>query len=286
MMLLCGCDSDYMMPDNPQQLYVVEGWIDNDDSPVVILTKSLPIDKEKHTEDDINELVVSDAVVTVECDGVVYKLTPRMTTQYFPPIIYTNKQLKGEVGKTYVLNIDTPDGKHLSAKTTIPAPVALDDICYEALPTCDTLYQVKANFRDDPKQKNYYKVFARVRNERFVDAEDGYYGSYYVNSYLSPIISVFDDNILGEKTELKLTRGFMNYVKDPDAYYLRGDEIDIKFTQIDAQSYLYWDEYQNQIIFGTNYMFHGARNNVSTIEGGLGSWCGYGATYYKLKIAE
>lgn len=282
-MAVSACDSDYIIRDAAQQ-YVVEGWIDNGAAPVVILTKSMPIDDHFHTEEDVMDLLVTDANVRVVCDADTIPLEATMSTTYFPPIIYTNPRLHGEVGKTYHLLIDTQDGQHLSAVTTIPEPVALDDIYAEPVATSDTLFQIVLTFHDNHLQHNYYKLFTRVSNPRFAQNSGGFYGSYYKDSFLSPIISCFDDRTLTENPKFCITRGFMNYVNDTDIYYLRGDEVEVKFAQIDEQSFRFWEEQQNQMLFGTNYMFHGTRNNMTTITGGLGSWCGYGATFYKLDI--
>ncbi len=281
--VLTACDGDSIIL-NAEQQYVVEGWIDSGDYPIVMITKTMPIDYERYEEEDLINLIVPDANVRVVCDGDTVELQAEMNPNYFPPIIYTTKQLKGQPHHTYKLLIDTSDGQQLSAVTTIPDVAVIDNLTYSAIQTCDTLFQLTLRFHDNPSQKNYYKLFTRTKNPRFADSEEGYYSSYFTNSFLSPVISCFDDATLDSDVTVNFTRGFMNYVKDPNIYFLSGDEVEVKFAQIDAESFRFWDEQQNQMLFGTNYMFHGTRNNETTIKGGLGSWCGYGAAFQKIVI--
>lgn len=282
--LVCSCDADYLVTGVTPK-YVVEGWIDSGANPVVLLTKSIPIDTVRHSEDDIAKNIVYDADVRVVADGDTIPLLPKIDPDYFPPFIYTTEELTGICGHRYDLLIDTSDGQHLTATTTIPDDVPVIDTLYaEQITTCDTLYQLTMRFRHDLKEKNYYKVFTRVNNDRFSENEHGYYASFYHNSFLSPIISCLDDAILGKETTFSFTRGFMNYVQDANIYFMRGDKIIVKFAKIDSESYRFWEEQQNQMLFGTNYMFHGTRDNVSTINGGLGSWCGYAAIFYDISI--
>ena len=84
-----------------------------------------------------------------------------MDSRYFPPFIYTGSRLRGEAGRKYILKVEY-SGRTLTAETTIPEPVPIEDIGIETSEKSDTLYSVNITFRDDPGQKNYYKVFTRV----------------------------------------------------------------------------------------------------------------------------
>jgi hypothetical protein len=120
-----------------EEKIVVEGWIDQNDYPIVFLTKNLPYFGTIDSSMLLN-IIIQDATVIVS-DGVNYDtLAKTYNTDYFPPIFYKGSKIKGEINKTYFLTVKA-QGKTLTAKTTIPPPVYPDSVWFKVEPKQDSL---------------------------------------------------------------------------------------------------------------------------------------------------
>ena len=101
-------------------------------------------------------------------------LIGRIDENYFPPFIYKGTKIKGEAGKTYQLKVIYAQYE-LTAQTTIPPSVPIDNIYCNDAPENDSLYQIHIDFNDPAEQKNYYKIYTQVlhKNKKFVPALGG-----------------------------------------------------------------------------------------------------------------
>ena len=70
-----------------------------------------------------------------------------------------------------------------------------------------------------------------------------------------------------------------------DSTFIPHDVALIKFCQVDESSMQFWRGVVRNITSGAN-PFSEPMNLPSNINGGLGSWTGYGATYYKVPIMK
>ena len=284
LMTTTSCENLLNM-DEADEKIVVEGWIDCGDYPIVMLSKNITLVDSMYNEEELLKYLVNDASVRVVCGNDTATLKGTININYFPPFTYTTKDMKGEAGKSYKLIVDTSDGlHHLEATTTVPKPVYLDSLCIEHIGSTDTLYQVRTFFRDNKDEDNYYKIFVKTLNDTHADDEEGSYASMFRNNFLSSRISVFDDSILGDTTEFIVTRGFVNYAKDFQTYFIPNDKLTIKFAQIDRQSYIALKDIQHSVTFGGMVAINASRMIHTNVTGGLGTWIGYGASYYDVVI--
>lgn len=84
--LLQSCTVDYFV-DNKSEI-VVEGWIEDNKPPMVILSKTLTLSDEYQSLTDLRDYIVTWAKVSVS-DGVdTVVLTGKYDPGYFPPYIY------------------------------------------------------------------------------------------------------------------------------------------------------------------------------------------------------
>ena len=196
-------------------------------------------------------------------------LTGMPNRDYFPPYIYTTSEMRGEVGKTYTLKVDYQDF-HAHAVTTIPKPVALSRISAEEIPLYPGWFKLRIDFKDDPTTTDYYKVFVRLYGEKY-DFHSTYFGTY-------------NDRLLPTQASLLVENARQNVVNPTATFFKRYEIVNIKFCHIDSVSYDFWksmDGYQSE---GRNPLFNAMQNIRSNIQGGLGYWCGYGASYYAYQI--
>lgn len=261
LLLQIGCSDDSERMEIDTSNLIVEGWIEEGGFPVVILSRSLPVSTEYRNVDSLSDYIVRWAKVTISdgYDSVV--LTGKYDKGYFPPYIYTTSRMRGESGKTYYLTAEFRDMR-ATAKTTIPA---IPDNCFFRVERCvdsDTLFQIRALFKDNPIEKNYYQFFTRV----------GTNTKQYQASYLGSI----DDEVLKGETNLPVYRGHQLWNKDYTPYFLKDDTVSVKFSQVDEVSFRIWDSYIKMQSLSSNMFLSTSSDIESNIIGGYGYWCGYG----------
>jgi len=271
LLLTTACEKEDMLP-NVQQAIVVEGWIENDDYPVVIVTKSLPVSKDFQNINKLEELLVRWAKVTVSDGTKSVVLTGRYDKMYYPPYVYTTSHLKGEIGKTYQLKVEYYDFL-VTAVTTIPAPPVIDNYKVVKCADSDTLFQITACFKDNPREKNYYQFFTKVGTDT----------NHYIGSYLGSI----DDNMISGAVEYPVYRG--RTIKEYDSYtpyFSISEKVSVKFAQVDHASFRFWDAFTKSQSLNDNMFFSTSTSLPSNIHGGTGYWCGYGAINTHFVIAD
>ncbi len=256
-----------------QPRLVIDGWIEQDGYPKVILTSSMSYFDVLDSA-TVRKLVITTAKVVVS-DGVNEEiLTLKRDENYFPPFVYTGTELKGETGKTYTLTV-TIRGEKYSATTVIPPVAELDKIWYETIPDKDTIGYIYGQFTDDPETENFYRVFTLRENKdkRFIPV------------YLS---AIGDQSFNGKSFTFSLLRGpdsFSN-VED-DLYFEKGDTIRIKFCTMDKAHFDFWRTLERELYLIGNPFASSGNDILSNIDNknALGVWGGYGVKYYQI-VAE
>ena len=107
------------------------------------------------------------------------------------------------------------------------------------------------------------------------------------NKYISTNISTFSDVLFdGQTAEMGFLRGSSSMIAVEDEHYFeKGDTISVKFCSIDKEQFEFWNVYQSMVLASVNPLATSNNQLRSNVEGGLGIWTGYGATYY-LVIAK
>lgn len=255
-----------------QSEIIVEGWIDQGDFPVVILTTTFPLESGNQVSQNLSDYVVRWAKVTISDGENEQILTGKYDDNYYPPFIYTTYRMRGEVGKTYSLRVEY-EGKVLTAESTLLPSVPLDSVVVSRCTDNDTLYQIKAFFTDSKTEKNYYKFFTQVKNK-----ETRYYSSF---------LGTIDDSALGSTTEVLVYKGqHSTYTESFIPYYSLEDVANIKFTQISKAGFEFWNAYENATAFSSNFFYPISKNIPSNVVGGKGIWCAYGVSTKVVSISE
>lgn len=252
----------------PEQKIVVEGYIENGQNAIVTLTKTAAFFAPVDSASLISYLVL-DAVVTVS-DGInTEQLMLTIDTSQYIPFVYKSQTLTGQEGKTYTLTV-VADGKTLTAVTTIPNAVALDSVWYKEQEGRDSLGFAWAHLTDPDTLGNCYRWFAKRmgKDKRF----------------LAPLGSVFEDKFInGKSFDFAYNRGYEpNTYSDEDenirGYFSQGDTIAVKFCSIDRAHFDFWRIQEVQVSNNGN-PFAAPAPIPSNINGGLGIWGGYAATF-------
>ena len=252
---------------------VVEGWIEAGGSPVVMLSRAFVVTTAEEADGD-QSFVLPWGKVTVS-DGVNSAvLTGDYDERYFPPFRYSTSKIRGVPGGTYRLTIEY-NGRVLTAQTTIPMPASLESLEVSPCEHIDSVYQITANFEDDPATKDYYLFLTRIynREERFYPA----------------LLGTIDDATLAEHNRHVVYAGMHRLTSEKNAYgpyFLDTDSVQIKFARIDETTYKIHKAYEELMILANNPLFASDVSLPTNIEGGLGFWCGYAATKYNVVIAD
>lgn len=260
-MFISACDDDAGIHNQSSQL-VVEGWIQNDQFPVVILTRTVPVSTEFQEMNDLKDYIIYWAKVTITDGTDTVVLTGMYDDNYFPPYIYTTGRMRGQTGKTYQLFVDYKDF-HATATTTIPSTPQLDEFKVERLTDVDTLYKIKACFTDNPYEKNYYQLFTRVGTKSIQ----------YTAAYLGSI----NDEVIDNHTEVTVYNGHRLDTKAYTPYFTVNDTVSVKLAQVTKEGYLFWDQYTKNQSLSSNMFLSTIADVPSNVKGALGYWNGYGA---------
>jgi len=292
---LFACEEDITLdlPVGEEQL-VVEGFIENGMPPIILLTKTMPY----FAKTDINsfseiyvagaKMKVSDGSNSVDLMEINFKTLPDSIAAFLSAflqvpveelrklnlVLYTSIQMFGQEGKTYTLTIDK-DSHHLKAVTTIPKIVVPDSVWIvpHTDKNNDSLKLVNMSITDPKGDKNFYRYFTQRNNE-----------GYFPNRFRS----VFNDALVdGQNLIVPVVRGESRTSQFNQLTYgsfKKGDTVTIKLCAIDSKHYDFWSTFENSVSSGGPYAV--PVQIKSNVDGGLGIWGGYGATYFEIVIPQ
>lgn len=265
---------------NGQSKIVVDGQIENDGYPIVILTKSIgyfsTIDLSVLEKSFIHGAIikVSDGVDTIILREYSLDTGINNLNKFYLYTIDTTQagafNFKGKFEHEYHLSIDY-DGKHYESETKIPNVRGIDSIWFRKLdgnPKITTGVRMFVKFTDPDSLGNYLRYFTRRNNELFYPG----------------INSVYEDDIVNGTTidSLNLPAGY-NRAKEPNldslGLFFLGDTVSLRWTAIDRNAFEFFRTFE----YATGTVgnpFASPVNVLSNIRGGaLGVWVGYGCQY-------
>jgi hypothetical protein len=293
----CEQEFDPNIPITPPEI-VVEGVIEAGDQPTppyVILTRSVPFFTEIG-EDALNDIFIHDAEIMVKegtTEVTLQELCIENLTEEQKMLasdifgidltdisvnfcVYTDLtfSMLGETGKQYDLTIQVDD-KTLTATTTIPDLVPLDTMYFQEPPgePNDSLMELTAFITDPVGVPNFYRYFTKVNDEPLLpgfpsSTDDRVFDGL---TFQFPLAKA-------ESRELDFSEIDLNTL----GLFLRGDSVTVKWTTIDAMHYDFWNTLEfNAANAGPFSTYTRIESNV---EGGLGVWGGYNATYTNLVV--
>ncbi len=291
--LLSSCEEDIQItiPTGEEKL-IVQGHIEQEAPPFVILTRSIPVFAGAETSHFTNTFV-HDASITVGTNGQTYSLREvllrdlpaaqqQLVSEQFGitlPVIpsspatdfylYTTADLTGKLGQHYILQINAA-GKLLTATTSIPNPTPIDSLWFRPHPDAknDSLVTLWYRYRDPDTLGNNVRYFTSRNAEPFYP---GYQASVLTDEFVN-----------GQSIDFPLERGYAKSAKvdlETYTYFKRGDTVHLKWAALDYQHYQFWftleaDRASNGNPFGFPTTVR------SNIQGGLGIWGGYGVSWH------
>lgn len=266
-----------------EPVLVVEATIENDQYPVVILSRSLDYFGRISPELLFNSFVrgavveVSDGTRTHRLKEYSIPLAGAYALSYYT-VDSANlaTAFKGEINKQYRLTISA-EGKNYNATTTIPVITRrIDSIWWKPLPAiADTAWAaVLIRATDKPGLGDYVRYFTSVNGAAFLPGDP----------------STFDDNVIdGSTYEIQVDKGQDRNNLSPDIdhrrFYNRGDTVIFKLSQIDKDTYDFWRTMEFSYSSIGN-PFSSPVKVLSNIKGApaLGYFGGYATQYRSIVI--
>ncbi len=270
--------------DTGEPRLVVEGGIENDLPPIVLLTKSIGYFEQINLETLQNtsvhgaEVYVSDGTKTIRLKEFsvdtgsngfkfYYYSIVDFSNPVFPPV---DSIILGEFEKYYTLTINY-EGQTYTSTTKIPTPTPLDSILTKVpgRPGSDTNARTLEIYFKDPDTSGNYVRYYTSRND-----EPLYPG----------LNSVYSDEIIdGKEFNAEFPLGEpRSVIKSFDSLGVcyQGDSITLKWAAIDKNAYDFWNTYEFALgtlgsPFATPIQ---VKSNIS--NNALGVWAGYGALYF------
>lgn len=263
--------TDNQLGDGQSQM-VVEGWIEDGEFPVVILTRTLPVSGNFVSMDNLSDYIVKWAKVTVSDGQDSVVLTGKYDDRYFPPYVYTTGRMRGRAGSTYLLTVEEDDVVAM-AMTTIPKQEPQVEFKVEQRSSADSFYQITACLTDRTDSRDYYQIFSRV-GRRTLQYSAAYLGS-------------LSDVTLAAYSEIPVYRGkSLTDSLDYTPYFEPGDSVSVKFAAIDEQSFFFWSDFTKNISLSSNLFLAPSTNISSNVSGSLGCWYGMNAVEQRFVIAK
>ncbi len=268
-----GCLGDIHTDDTYSQQLIVEGRIEAGGPAEVLLTTNLAAIGQI-TEETLEGAVIRWAKVTVSDGERSEVLTGYRDERYMPGFVYRGNRILGRTGGRYMLTVEY-SGLTLTAETTIPEPVRLDEV--EAVPVDGEHYTVRTRFRD-PEGKNAYLFECRTE------------GGEKETRYFRPaLLGIVDDSLFPDhRCEVTVNRP-LDYVhiNDYSQYFHRDEQVVVRFSAIGDFGYRFWSLFEDEVLNALNPVFPSTANLPSNIEGGgRGIWCGYASSRYAVRWPE
>ncbi|MCB0697084.1 MAG: DUF4249 domain-containing protein [Chitinophagaceae bacterium] len=267
---------------------VVEGGIENDLPPIVLLTKSIgyfdkiTLETLQNTSVHGAEVYVSNGTKTVQLHEYSVDTGNNGVKFYYYSLIDFNNPvippldsfMVGEIEKYYILTIKY-EGQTYTSTTKIPNPTPIDSILTKVpdRPAADTHSRtLQVYFKDPDTAGNYVRYYTSRNDEPMYPGLNSVYSDEIIDGKLFNT-----EFVLGEPRST--TKPF-----DSLGLCYPGDSITFKWAAIDKNVYDFWNTYEFALgtlgsPFATPIQ---VKSNIS--NNALGVWAGYGALYYTLKV--
>lgn len=262
--LSTSCESSNE-PKLPSRLpLVIEGWIEDGEHPVVIVTRAVDLTQNIESFDKFVEKWCR--VTIVDNDNPAVVLTGRLNDAYVPSFVFTSAKITGRLGHTYTLKVET-ETDTATATATIRNNARIDSLKIVKCAGSDTLYQIRAFPRINRNDNGYYKFFTKVNNE-----EKRYY-----SSFLGTFEGITYDSIQGFNVGRGIHQTYAGEEKFTPFYKI-GDTVSVKLCTLEKPVFDFWNAYENSVSLSGNVFLNVSQSCPSNIAGAKGYWAAYGKT--------
>jgi hypothetical protein len=290
----CEKDISINLPTQPES-YVIEGWINSDETPIILISKTYPAYGSINLFTLIDSLYIKGAEVFVSSLGQTLQLAEKplsdlpLNQQYqvaelfqipkefvavlgnMPVYTDTTGTVIGQFNTTYDLEVFV-NGKVLTASTLIPQLYPIDSLSFIINEDIDTLATV------------YLHITVPDQTDRFVRYANSRNGGHFIFPRRTGF--VFDNGVFSGAGSLKLPieRGYTRD-EDPDVkefgLFAIGDTVTLRWQNISRATYDFWYTLSND---GGDTPFSSPVDIKTNVNGGFGIWAGYATSYHTIIV--
>jgi hypothetical protein len=265
---------------NAPDVLVVDASIENNQAPVVILTKSLDFFSTVNPAQLLGSFVrnadvfLSNGTLNHKLKEYAIPVGAGLNLYYYSiDSANVSTAFNGALNTNYQLKIIV-DQQEYTASTTIPnLSKKIDSVWWKPAPfaTDTTEVLLMGKFTDPPGLGNYVRYFTKKNREPFLPGEN----------------SVFDDQVIENTTySLQIDPGIdrNNAISRDSNFFRRGDTLTLKISNINKATYTFWStwEFAYQSIGNPFAQPNKVIGNIS--NGALGAFYGYASEYRTLII--
>ena len=275
---------------------VVDGTIETNGNPLVLLSQSANIYSETNLSSYLNNFITNADVKVVH--GVdtfnlapmnigdlplasQKKLAEMLEIEYnevilLPIIVYSNLELIATANSSYELII-VYNSKTYKSTTFIPLPSNLDDIYWKPEISNPMYGKSWARLSDNSTQYDAYKWEVKRINKNSDNHDlDSIFrktnGAYFDDRF-------FNGQSFDFTYDNPLKRKDSTHLKEYRRYFRMGDSVVIKFSKMDLNTFTFFQKKSAQLSSNGN-PFGSPINITSSISGGaLGIWAGFSPCY-------
>lgn len=257
---------------------VVEGFIENGQPPVVLLTKSVgylaQIDLSTLENSFVHgaHITVSNGLSTITLREYALDTGINLNKFFLYTIDTTDPvalAFRGDWEQFYHLRIES-EGKIYEADTKIPNVRPVDSIWFRKAekPNVTSAVRMYVHFKDPDTLGNYIRYFTKRNSEIFLTGPQSVYDDAIVNGSIIDSLTVFAGYSRARQPNL-----------DSVGVFFVGDTVTLRWSAIDRDVYRFYNTFE----YATNTVgnpFAAPVNVLTNIKGGaLGVWAGYGSYY-------
>lgn len=268
--LMSACDAgrDPLSPSAAELPVVVEGWIEQDYPPLVMVTHAADL---KDGIGPLEEYVEKWVRVSVAVDGGrPQMLTGKIDNRYNPPFVFSTSRIRGRVGSRYTLMVET-ERDTIVATAVIPPPLPIDSLT--VTPTSvDSLRSIILWAHVQQSDTVYYKIFASSRAMGETRLYSSFLGTFAPADYRANEGRTVNRGIHGTSIAGEPFSPLWNV----------GDVATVELATMTREGYDFWTAYEASVSLGGNLFFpvaSGCPTNLHSRHGmAKGFWLGYGAS--------
>jgi hypothetical protein len=282
LIIFTGCEKDIDFKlDEKEPKLVVEATIENNQPPLVILTRSvgffsnlsLPVLAQNFINNA--DVTISNGTLTHKLKEYTVPLAPGINFYYYSiDSASLSTAFLGELNHQYSLKI-IAENKEYTASTRIPfITKTIDSLWWKPVPGTGNadkaVVMVKAT--DPPGFGDYVRYYTKINNQPFFTSER----------------SAFDDLFIdGTTYELQVEPGFDRNADDPEKqFFNRGDTVVFKLSNIDKATFDFWRTWEFSIQSIGNPFSTPVKVIGNISNGALGYFGGYASQYRSIIIPQ
>lgn len=260
-----SCEDETPQTEEPR--LVVEGWINNNGYPEVLLTMSAVPDG---NDNDIASTIIKWGIVKLDDGEQQIVLTGGPKNEIFPPYHYYSFDMKGIPGRRYTLTAEYR-GMQIESSVVMPEPTAITSLRIEPVEGCDTLRSILVTFTAPDDCPAYYHISSCIEG---IDSR-----------FYPSMLGAVEALTPGAEMEVPVYRSRSSLTDDTFVpQYPVGHRVAVMLERVSEEVFRFWRAYDNASIVSGSVFVGSPGSLPSNVSGGYGVWSAQGIARETIKV--